>query len=115
MFRVELGLTLQMSSGKGFNYFRPLIGIDGIDPDGDVDAQIERAIAGIKRAWPLLESALITIVDEAEVTEKQSILVELKKEMQEFNDRLIQLEPIKANLQLEKKSARRKGTPSQGD
>ena len=42
---VELGLTLKMQTGGGYNFFRPQVAILDIDIDGDVQDQIDRAIA----------------------------------------------------------------------
>ena len=98
MFKAEVGLTLKMKTGGGFNFFRPTIGIEGIDPNGDVDSQIAKEIDGIKRAWPVLESTMVDIIDESELVDKESILVEIRKEMNSFNNRLATVENIKKNL-----------------
>lgn len=111
MFKAEIGLTLKMAAGGGFNFFRPLIGIDGIDPNGDVDAQIAKEIEGIKKAWPQLESTIITIVNESEVAEKESVLIELKKELKDFSDRLITVESAMTGLKSDTPNARRKTSP----
>ena len=47
---VELALTLKMSTGGGFNMFKPSISISDIDIDGDVSDQINRSLEVVHEA-----------------------------------------------------------------
>ncbi len=86
--KAELGLTLKMSSGGGFNYFRPLIVLDDIDPEGDVPAQIEIGLSALKLAWSAVENRMTEIVETSELVEQEAVLVELRSRIAEIELRL---------------------------
>ena len=44
---VELGLTLKLKSGGGFNMFKPSLAIQDINLDAEITPQIEAALAAI--------------------------------------------------------------------
>ncbi len=94
--RAELGLALKMASGGGFNFFKPLISIDDIDPDGDVTAQIKLGVKALKEAWAATEAEMITIVETSELVDKESVVLEIRKQMAEFEERMITVEQASA-------------------
>ena len=47
---VELGLTLKMATGGGYNFFRPSITIADIDTEEEAKPQIDRALEVVKEA-----------------------------------------------------------------
>ena len=88
---VELGLTLQMNSGKGYNYFRPQISINDIDTETDIAPQIERSLAAIKDVWAAIEENMGEVVDASEIAEKPSALTEINKRIAIFEADVSQL------------------------
>jgi hypothetical protein len=93
---VELALTLKMTTGGGYNYFRPSIAIHDIDIDGDVQEQIDRSIATINEsAWPALETAMGRLVTQADVTDNESVIVELGRKVNDMQKEIDSLSPSK--------------------
>lgn len=76
--KAELGLTLKMAAGGGFNFFRPLISLDDIDTDGDVPAQIESGLAALNLMWSAVEGRMVQIVETSELAESESVFIEIK-------------------------------------
>lgn len=86
---VELGMTLKMQTGGGFNFFRPQIAILDIDIDGDVQDQIDRAIATVNEtAWPALETAMGKLITQADITDNESVIMELGRKVNEMQKQL---------------------------
>ena len=86
--KAELGLTLRMAVGGGFNFFRPLISIDDVDPDGDVPAQIAAGIEALNLMWSAVENKMVEVVETSELAESESVLIELRTKMAELENRL---------------------------
>ena len=95
----ELGLTLKMASGGGFNFFRPLIAIDDIDPEKDVEAQIEIAVSSLDIVWDAVEQKMVALVERSEVVEAESVLIEVRKELASVRERLITVEQLTSSLE----------------
>ena len=85
---VELALTLKMSTGGGFNMFKPSISISDIDIDGDVPGQINRALEVVNEAWVEVENAMSKLVTQADIVENESLLVELGRRMTDMEQQL---------------------------
>ena len=85
---VELALTLKMSTGGGFNMFKPSISISDIDIDGDVPGQINRALEVVNEAWVEVENAMSKLVTQADIVENESLLVELGRRMTDMEKHL---------------------------
>lgn len=85
---VELGLTLKMATGGGFNFFRPSICISDIDIDGDIKDQIDRAVKAIEISWDDLGEAMGKVITQSEVTENESLLVELGRRMTDMEKQM---------------------------
>jgi hypothetical protein len=61
---VELGLTLPIP-GVDYGNVKPVIRIDGIDPGGDVEAQLASALATSERAFALIDEHMEMAVSRA--------------------------------------------------
>ena len=85
---VELALTLKMSTGGGFNMFKPSISISVIDIDGDVPDQINRSLEVVNEAWVEVENAMSKLVTQADIVENESLLVELGRRMTDMEQQL---------------------------
>ena len=85
---VELALTLKMSTGGGFNMFKPSISISDIDIDGDVSDQINRSLEVVNEAWVEVENAMSKLVTQADIVENESLLVELGRRMTDMEQQL---------------------------
>ena len=85
---VELALTLKMSTGGGFNMFKPSISISDIDIDGDVTDQINRSLEVVNEAWVEVENAMSKLVTQADIVENESLLVELGRRMTDMEQQL---------------------------
>ena len=85
---VELALTLKMSTGGGFNMFKPSISISDIDIDGDVPDQINRSLEVVNEAWVEVENAMSKLVTQADIVENESLLVELGRRMTDMEQQL---------------------------
>ena len=85
---VELGLTLKMATGGGYNFIRPSISISEIDIDGDVKDQVDRSLEVVSSAWSQLEESMGNIVTQADVTENESLLVELGRRMTDMEKQM---------------------------
>ena len=86
---VELGMTLKMQTGGGYNFFRPQIAIIDIDIDGDVQDQIDRAVATVNEsAWPAIETAMGKLITQADITDNESVIVELGSKVNEMQKQL---------------------------
>lgn len=94
--KAELGLTLKMSSGGGFNYFRPLLVLEDIDPEGDVPAQIEIGLSALKLVWSAVENRMVEVVETSELVEQESVLIELRTRIAEIELRIDSNEGISA-------------------
>ena len=78
---VKLGLTLKMSSGDGFNFFRPEVSIDDIDTDTDINPQIDAALQAVHEAYKAAEKAVSDIVDTSEIADHTSVVQEMRERM----------------------------------
>ena len=85
---VELALTLKMSTGGGFNMFKPSISISDIDIDGDVPDQINRSLEVVNEAWVEVANAMSKLVTQADIVENESLLVELGRRMTDMEQQL---------------------------
>jgi len=85
---VELGLTLKMSTGGGFNMFKPSISVSDIDIDGDVTDQINRSLEVVHEAWVAVENEMAKLVIQADTIENESLLVELGRRMVDMEQQL---------------------------
>jgi len=85
---VELALTLKMSTGGGFNMFKPSISISDIDIDGDVSDQINRSLEVVHEAWAEVENEMARLVMQADTIENESLLVELGRRMTDMEQQL---------------------------
>ena len=86
---VELGMTLKMQTGGGYNFFRPQIAIIDIDIDGDVQDQIDRAVATVNEsAGPAIETAMGKLITQADITDNESVIVELGRKVNEMQKQL---------------------------
>ena len=61
-FTVELGATIPTTE---YGNLRPLIKIANIDPSGDVEAQINIAMAGATQAFTAIDDQIVQFVEEA--------------------------------------------------
>lgn len=96
--KVELGLALKMASAGGFNFFKPLISIEDVDPDGDVKAQISTSVKALRQVWAANEEEMIRIVETSELVDKESVVLEIRKQMVEFEERMLNVEQIAGAL-----------------
>ena len=85
---VELGLTLKMATGGGYNFFRPSITIADIDTEQEAKPQIDRALEVVKEAWSALEEHMGNVITSTDVTENESLLVELGRRMSAMENKL---------------------------
>ena len=85
---VELALTLKMSTGGGFNMFKPSISISDIDIDGDVTDQVTRSLEVVHEAWAAVENEMANLVTQADTVENESLLVELGRRMTDMEQQL---------------------------
>lgn len=85
---IELGLTLKMATGGGYNFFRPSVSISDIDIEQDTSAQIERALEVIEEAWQSAEQAMTKIIQTTEVVENEELLVEIGKRISSLESQL---------------------------
>ena len=93
---VELGLTLKMATGGGYNFFRPSITIADIDTNEEVKPQIDRALEVVKEAWAELEEHMGNVITATDVTENESLLVELGRRMSAMENQLAKVANGKA-------------------
>ena len=85
---VELALTLKMSTGGGFNMFKPSISISDIDIDGDVTEQVSRSLEVVHEAWSAVENEMAKLVLQADTIENESLLVELGRRRADMEQQL---------------------------
>ena len=89
---VELGLTLKLASGGGFNMFKPSLSIQDIDLDSEIAPQIEAALAAIHQTYGSLEGAMADVIQNSEVEAKGDVVTEMGKHVTELETRLRTLE-----------------------
>lgn len=58
---VRLGLTIQVGDR---DFFRPEISVEGIDPEGDVEKQLDIAFAGLSQVFEKMSNLLFEKVKE---------------------------------------------------
>ena len=93
---ITLGMTLKMATGGGYNFFRPELSISDIetqDADGNyntegVENQVKMALQGIHYTYSEVEQAMIQIVETSEVIEKEEVIIELRKKIDELKTRM---------------------------
>ena len=102
---VELGLTLKLASGGGFNMFKPSLSIQDIDLDAEVTPQIESALAAIHQAYGSLEGAMADVIQNSEVEAKGDVITEMGKHITEVETRLRTLELAANRDDAEKEAA----------
>ena len=93
---ITLGLTLKMSTGGGYNFYRPELSISDIetqDADGNynaegIESQVKMALQGIHYSYSEAEQAMIQIVETAEITEKEEVVIELNKKIDDVTTRI---------------------------
>jgi len=89
-------MTLKMATGGGYNFFRPELAISDIetqDADGNyntegVENQVKMALQGIHYTYSEVEQAMIQIVETSEVIEKEEVIIELRKKIDELKTRM---------------------------
>ena len=92
---VGLGMTLKLSSGGGFNMFKPEILVSDIDldhPDVSPEEQLKEAIACIGTVYEQVEGKMSEIIENSEIEEKRETVTELSKVSQDLSVRLRKLE-----------------------
>jgi len=92
---VGLGMTLKLSSGGGFNMFKPEILIADIDldhPTVSPDDQLQEAIDYIGTVYGQVEGKMSEIIEGSEIEEKRELVTELSKVSQDLNVRVRKLE-----------------------
>ena len=92
---VGLAMTLKLSSGGGFNMFKPEISVSDIDlddPDVSPDEQLKAAIDYIGTVYGQVEGKMSEIIENSEIEEKRETVTELSKASQELSVRLRKLE-----------------------
>ena len=92
---VGLGMTLKLSSGGGFNMFKPEISVSDIDlahPDVSPEDQLKEAIAYIGTVYEQVEGKMSEIIENSEIEEKRETVTELSKVSQDLSVRLRKLE-----------------------
>jgi hypothetical protein len=47
----KCGLTLKLFKDSQYEFIRPEITIEGIDPDGDVEEQLKKAVLALNETW----------------------------------------------------------------
>ena len=77
-----------MSTGGGFNMFKPSISISDIDIDGDVTDQVTRSLEVVHEAWAAVENEMANLVTQADTVENESLLVELGRRMTDMEQQL---------------------------
>ena len=93
---ITLGMTIKMATGGGYNFFRPELAISDIetqDADGNyntegVENQVKMALQGIHYTYSEVEQAMIQIVETSEVIEKEEVIIELRKKIDELKTRM---------------------------
>ena len=102
---VGLGMTLKLSSGGGFNMFKPEILIADIDLNGDVspEDQLEEALKFIPTVYGAVEEKMGDIIKNSEIEEKRETVTELAKVSHDFDARIRKLELSGASSAVEGK------------
>ena len=59
---VSIGMNIEMTPGDRFSRFTPSMTIADIDTDGDIEAQINAAIAGSKKVWDAVSGQIELLV-----------------------------------------------------
>ena len=95
---VELGLTLKMATGGGYNFIRPSITIADLDTEQEAKPQIDRALEVVKEAWSELEEHMGGVITTTDVTENESLLVELGRRMASMEEQLAKVAKGKAKV-----------------
>ena len=78
---VELGLTLKLGTGGGYNFIRPSITIADIDTEQDAAPQIERALDVVREAWANIEEEMSKVIVSQDVESSEPLLIELGRRM----------------------------------
>ena len=91
---VGLGMTLKLSSGGGFNMFKPEILISDIDLSGDVspEDQLQEALKTVSTVYGAVEEKMGDIIQNSEIEEKRETVTELAKASHDFDARIRKLE-----------------------
>ena len=87
-------MTLKLSSGGGFNMFKPEILISDIDLDGEetLDFQLQEAIKAVQTVYGAVEGKMVEIIQNSEIEEKRETVVELAKVSHDLDARIRKLE-----------------------
>jgi len=91
---VGLGMTLKLSSGGGFNMFKPEILIADIDLDGaeSTASQLQEAIDAVQIVYGAVEEKMTEIIQNSEIEEKRETVTELAKLSHDLDARIRKLE-----------------------
>ena len=111
---VELGLTLKLKSGGGFNMFKPSLAIQDINLDAEITPQIEAALAAIHEAYGSLEGAMAEVVENSEVEAKGEVITEMGKHVTELETRIRTL-ALAANQEDAEKTSDKSESKTTGD
>ncbi len=93
---VELGLTLKLGTGGGYNFIRPSITIADIDTEQDTAPQIERALDVVHEAWEQIEAEMAKVITSQDVESSEPLLVELGRRMSTMEQTLASMAKGKA-------------------
>ena len=105
---VGLGMTLKLSTGGGFNMFKPEILVSDIDlahPDMSPDDQLKEAIEYVGTVYEQVEGKMAEIIENSEIEEKRETVTELSKLSQDLSVRLRKLELGDGSVSDSKKDA----------
>ena len=92
---VGLGMTLKLSSGGGFNMFKPEILIADIDLDHPTISpfdQLKGAIDVVGTVYGQVEGKMTEIIQNSEIEEKRETVTELAKLSHDLDARIRKLE-----------------------
>lgn len=96
---VELGAVIPVGDPKSFANVKPLLRIEGIDPSGDVDAQVSLALGAASKAWAAIDDNIEVAVSNIIGNElgNKSLTDQVKEIKAALNKFVNSLETVKTN------------------
>jgi hypothetical protein len=83
---VKIGLTLKLFRESNYEYIRPEVAIEDIDPDGDVPKQIEDAVAALKLVWDASTEQMNSIIANEMPNVNAEMEVQIAKRLKNMED-----------------------------
>lgn len=90
----KLGLTVKLFRDSQYEFFRPELNIDEIDPEKDVKVQLKMAVSALKEVWDEVTTQVSEEVIAKMPQTNKELELQISKKLQQFEKRIGDIEKL---------------------